>query len=163
MQMQTILTPELAQAVFAQPLMPQPKQPVELACQIYDLYPRKVARKAAIAAILKALRKVPGMTLMERTKAYAEAKAGADHQFIPHASTWFNQERWDDDPAEWRVGQSPKVNGWDRIRDEKRLDRLRARNKEIKSQYWDLQTWAADDVAEFNRNVAEIKELKAKQ
>jgi hypothetical protein len=39
------------------------------------------------------------------TKAYASARNG-DVAFVPNPSTWFHQERFNDDPATW-VRQQP--------------------------------------------------------
>ncbi len=72
---------------------------------IYDAYPRKVARSAALKAINAVLR--GGMAfdaLLARTRAYASATAhwtAHDQQFIPHPATWFNRGSFDDDPATW--------------------------------------------------------------
>jgi hypothetical protein len=83
---------------------------------IYDAYPRKVARPAALKAIARALKKVAPEKLLELTQAYAKAVEGDDPQFIPHPATWFNQERFNDDPKTWRraadkrTGRSSSLN-----------------------------------------------------
>jgi hypothetical protein len=64
---------------------------------VYEAYPKKVARGAALKAIAKALKAVPFETLLARTKAYAESVSGSDPKYIPHPATWFNQERYLDD------------------------------------------------------------------
>lgn len=80
--------------------------------EIYELYPRKVARVAAVKAInavLAASEPEMKARLLERTRAYAEAVAKwspADRQFVPHPATWFNRGSFDDDPSTW-VRQSP--------------------------------------------------------
>jgi len=74
---------------------------LKLAESILAAYPRKVARKPALQAITKALKKNTVDYLLERTTAYAAAVAGKEQQFIPHPTTWFNQERFNDDPQEW--------------------------------------------------------------
>jgi len=71
---------------------------------IYSEYPRKVGKSAALKAITAVLKSKDADFLIERTKAFSAATAtwpAADHQFIPHPSTWFNQGRFDDDPTEW--------------------------------------------------------------
>lgn len=70
--------------------------------QIYALYPRKVARPDALRAIQKAMAAFGFEFLFERTQAYAAAVNGKDPQFIPHPSTWFNQERFNDAPETWK-------------------------------------------------------------
>lgn len=72
-----------------------------LAESIYEEYPRKVAKKDALKAILKALKSHPAEYLLERTKTYAAAVAGSEMGFIPFPATWFNKERFADDPSEW--------------------------------------------------------------
>ena len=78
--------------------------------EIYDAYPRKVGRAAALKAIKGAINKVPTHTLLQATRDYATAvktwaptarytACGSDT--VPHPATWFNQERWTDDRSEW--------------------------------------------------------------
>lgn len=69
--------------------------------RIYGVYPRKVGRPVALRAIARAIAKVGFAELLNRTAAFAAAVAGKDPQFIPHPATWFNQERFADDPATW--------------------------------------------------------------
>jgi len=72
---------------------------------IYALYPRKVARASALGAIGRALRRHSADTLTAAVTAYAAAVAEyseAERQFVPHPASWFNGERFLDDPAQWR-------------------------------------------------------------
>jgi hypothetical protein len=69
--------------------------------EIYEAYPKKVAKPAALRAIRHALAKHPFDFLLERTRRYAQT-CNSPAEFIPHPSTWFNQERFNDDPATWR-------------------------------------------------------------
>jgi hypothetical protein len=89
---------------------------------IYQQYPRHVGKAAALKAIRVALRGIasrlgapsdPAAWLTERVKRYADARAGQDPQFTPHPATWFNQGRFDDDPAEW-VRRGCEANGGQR-------------------------------------------------
>lgn len=76
---------------------------------IYNHYPRKVGKPAAIKAINKALKKTPVDTLLKLTKAYNKARQGQPALLTPHPATWFNQERYNDDPSTWRsVEPEPK-------------------------------------------------------
>lgn len=68
---------------------------------IYTTYPKKVGRPAAIRAIRRALAKHGFDFLLERTRLYAQT-CNTPVQFIPYPSTWFNEERFNDDPATWR-------------------------------------------------------------
>lgn len=90
--------------------------------EIYEHYPRKVGRAGAIKAIAKAARSLldddrheePLAFLMDRVTAYARSPAGQPpptgcNDYRPYPATWFNNARYDDDPAEWE-----KPNGIDR-------------------------------------------------
>lgn len=76
---------------------------------IYEAYPRKVGRGKALEAIRKAMRRLvdrgqpaPAAWLLARVRAFAASPAGQAGQYTPHPTTWFNQERYDDDDAEWQ-------------------------------------------------------------
>jgi len=87
--------------------------------EIYNAYPRHVAPGAARKAIEKVLDGgVPYETLLDRTRAYARAKEGCDKKYIPHPSTWFNQERYADDPDEWRKERGGRTSEQVNIRNE---------------------------------------------
>jgi hypothetical protein len=85
---------------------------------IYRAYPKKVGKPVALKSIERALKTVaaekihndPAAYLLERTQAYAAARAGAEEQFTCNPSTWFNQSRFNDDPSTW-VSQTRKANG----------------------------------------------------
>lgn len=82
---------------------------------IYAAYPKKVGRPTAIKAIEKALSKFSAPILLEKTKSFAAARAG-NLEFVPHPATWFNQERFNDDPSTWK----PSINGAAGVRAKKR-------------------------------------------
>jgi hypothetical protein len=81
---------------------------------IYQAYPRKIGKKAALKAIAAALRSDselprqsphPSYCLLRLTQAYAAAVAtwpAKDREFIPHPATWFNRGSYLDDPQEWQ-------------------------------------------------------------
>lgn len=72
---------------------------------VYLAYPRKVGKGKALKEIGKALDRGHSLDLLaQRTKEFAAATASwpaEDRQFIPHPATWFSQDRFLDDPAEW--------------------------------------------------------------
>ena len=90
----------------------------ERAC--YLAYPRHVAPAAAIKAIRKAVDRLrrgcdeyvamdsetARRFLWKKATEYARSPAGqkppGPEDFRPHPATWFNQERYFDDPAEWQ-------------------------------------------------------------
>jgi len=76
--------------------------------QVYEAYPRKIARPKAIKAIIKAIKAHGGSAILLATQSYAAAVSGKEKQFIPHPSTWFNEERYNDDPETWRHESKPE-------------------------------------------------------
>lgn len=103
-------TPELSTPVHKSPRQSTSVRDNELLLQIYNAYPRKVARKDALAAIEKSLKKITPEKLLELTKQYANA-IGTPDQFTPHPATWFNGERFNDDPKTWKpAGAAGKPN-----------------------------------------------------
>lgn len=82
--------------------------------EIYQAYPRKVARPAALKAIVKALAKIPFVTLLEKTQLFSAAWVGAPKEelvYCPHPATWFNGERYNDDPSTWRRSSNRETLG----------------------------------------------------
>jgi hypothetical protein len=77
--------------------------------RIYAEYPNKVGKPDALRAIERCLKNYSADFLLERTVAFAKARRG-DVSFCPHPSTWFNQERFNDDPSTWtpKTGDEPK-------------------------------------------------------
>lgn len=75
---------------------------IEKALEIYDAYPRKVGKPAAVRAIIRAMKSHPCGKILAVTRIYAEARRGEDAAFTPHPATWFNQERFNDAPETWR-------------------------------------------------------------
>jgi len=66
--------------------------------QIYQAYPKHVGKGQAFRAIKAALKKIHSSSLLDAVNRYSVSVAGKDPQFIPHPSTWFNGERWLDEP-----------------------------------------------------------------
>ncbi len=73
--------------------------------QIYQAYPRKVGKRAAIPAIQRALERCQygHDWMLARVQRYADSPAGKAGRFTPHPATWFNDGRYDDDQKEWQV------------------------------------------------------------
>ena len=63
----------------------------------WNMYPRKLGKKKAREAYVKATANHGVDLINEACTDYAMSIDGKDPKFIPHASTWLNQERWDDD------------------------------------------------------------------
>jgi len=93
------------------------KETIEDAEKLYLVYPRHENKKTAVESICKALDKISFDVLFEKVSIYAECMKNAEKQFIPHPSTWFNQERWDDDIKDWQVTSAEqKISGADAIK-----------------------------------------------
>lgn len=75
--------------------------------EIYEAYPLKRAKPDALRAIGKAATKHPHAFLLSQTQAYAAARNG-DMSYVPNPATWFNQERFNDDPSTWKSGKNGK-------------------------------------------------------
>ncbi len=86
--------------------------------EIYCAFPRKVGKPNALKAIRVALSKTGFDELLQKTKDYANARNG-DVAFCPHPATWFNQERYNDDPSTWVRDDNTKTSKpkkpWDTI------------------------------------------------
>ena len=68
-----------------------------------EYYPRKIGQGDAKASFVKAVKKTGDEYLIiEKAVAYANhcIKTLKDPKFIPHAATWLNQGRWDDELEE---------------------------------------------------------------
>jgi len=83
--------------------------------QLYERYPRKVGRRAALNAIRKAMgRLMDGEAgtklnpeqafqfLLAQVSTYAEARHDQDPTFTPRPATWFNRSSYLDDSSEWQ-------------------------------------------------------------
>ena len=71
----------------------------------WSLYPRKIGKKAAEAKYRAALKTVDAETLRSAIEAQAKrwARARTEEKYIPHATTWLSQGRWDDEQAKPRA------------------------------------------------------------
>ena len=66
--------------------------------KIYNAYPRKKGKGQAVRAIRSAIKKIEPVLLLEAVHKYADSVAGQAPQYIPYPATWFNGERWLDEP-----------------------------------------------------------------
>lgn len=83
------------------------KEVAEMALRIYDAYPRKIGRPNALVAIRKSIVKITAEKLLLLTQQYAKARIGEPDQYTPHPATWFNGERFNDDPKTWKSNVAP--------------------------------------------------------
>jgi len=78
--------------------------------RVYQAYPRKIGKQKALKAITKALSAIAARNgsvdavawMVERVQRFARSAKGQAGEFCPHPATWFNEGRYDDDPAEWQ-------------------------------------------------------------
>ena len=75
----------------------------------WKIYPRKIGKGLARKAYEKALKKNGVEKINSAAVVFAENSKSKDPKFIPHPSTWLNQERWDD------VIDAPKDIGIDQM------------------------------------------------
>lgn len=104
------VTRDVTKAPFPAPFPPNPPIPTPTRKEIstrargwpefWLAYPRKVGKGAAEKAYSKALALIGGpdppgalLAALERVK-----PTWTEPQFIPHASTWLNEKRWEDEP-----------------------------------------------------------------
>lgn len=66
----------------------------------WQVYPKKVGKGQARIAFRSALKKATKDELIAAAQAFAQQHAATDKQFIPHASTWLNGERWLDESSQ---------------------------------------------------------------
>jgi hypothetical protein len=125
--------------------------------EIYDVYPRKIGKPHALKAIKLALKKTPYAILLQRTKDYHKIiceclsrDSGVVH-FVPHPATWYNQERYKDDPSTWELhpGNMRNINNL----------RLERRLQEIKTELQQHSDPPEALVKEYNDTRARIAQL----
>ena len=63
----------------------------------WSTYPRKIGKGSSKTAFEKALTKATYEEIMDGCRLYAESGNLPEMQYIPHPTTWLNQERWADD------------------------------------------------------------------
>jgi hypothetical protein len=80
--------------------------------EFWKLYPRTAGKGAAAKAYDNARKVIGYAPLLERVKEFASdpnLPTGDDAQFIPHASRWLNERRWEDGPLPVRRGAQQPV------------------------------------------------------
>ena len=66
--------------------------------EFWELYPRKMGKGEARGSFQKAVNRHGLDVVMDGVRRLASDPNLPAPQFVPRASTWLNQERWDDDP-----------------------------------------------------------------
>jgi DNA-binding transcriptional ArsR family regulator len=68
--------------------------------EFWTHYPRKIGRAAAAKAFAKAAKKHKTDDILFGLSQQIDTMKSKDQQFIPHAATWLNAERWTDEPEQ---------------------------------------------------------------
>lgn len=66
--------------------------------EFWQLWPRREGKANAVKAWQKATKKISESELVEKARAYVTSPTVPEKQFVPHAATWLNGERWNDEP-----------------------------------------------------------------
>ncbi len=122
---------------------------------IYQWYPKKVGRGAALKAIKNAMKDASVEMLTAAVKAMAEAwKDQESKQYCPNASTWFNQKRYTDPFESYRPQIHRNGNGLSGIDKsilQKEKDLIVSRLATLRSQYDGHQSWSEKDKLEAGK------------
>ena len=90
--------------LFSETEEPQKTEPADdLFDQWWNLFPKRSGtnpKKSARASFKRAVKVIGFEVLCDATRRFAESRQGEDPKFTPMASTWLNQERWE----EWLLG-----------------------------------------------------------
>lgn len=97
--------PEPGTRASAAPTAPRENDPFE---QFWSLYPRTEGRKPAQASFVKALNRTTFADLMAHLHRQLRDPDCPDSGYWPHAATWLNQDRWNDQFTPRRNGHTPK-------------------------------------------------------
>ena len=127
---------------------------------IYAAYPRKVARKLAMRAIIRAMEKTPAELLFQLTKSYSEARRGQDENYTPHPATWFNQERFNDAPETWRPKAAPEVKQENATPAWKKLEILKDQVQKFTAQNPHPDRWTNEQRETLKKKRIEIKKME---
>jgi hypothetical protein len=80
----------------------------EFESEFWPIYPHKVGKPVAMASFLKARQRAPLDVIIPGLRRYV---AKTDDRPWCNASTWLNQDRWNDEPAVVPRGQAPPQRG----------------------------------------------------
>lgn len=79
---------------------PVKEEPLESSAAPFDafwaVWPRKDAKKNALAAWAKAVKNTNPQVIVDAAVAYASSPYVPEVRFVPYAATWLNGERWND-------------------------------------------------------------------
>lgn len=96
----------------------------------WNVYPRKVAKKAAEVAFLKAAKHTPVATIISAAARYAKDENRVE-AYTAHPATWLNAHRWLDDPLPVR----------EKSLDEKKAEELRLARQKSEREREESRKW----------------------
>lgn len=94
----------------------------------WSIYPRKVAKQAALKAWEKALQVADAQTITEGARRYAD-DPNRHPSYTAHPATWLNAHRWDDEPLPPR-----ELSKEEQLAIEKKKNEARRKQEEEQSQ-----------------------------
>lgn len=75
--------------------------------RFWKLYPRKLAKEAALKAWKTAIQKTDCETIISAAAEFAKSDAGNAGNYTPHPASWLNAGRWADDREAWKDKEKP--------------------------------------------------------
>ncbi|STD70279.1 hypothetical protein [Corynebacterium renale] len=66
--------------------------------EFWNTFPRRVGKRKAEAAFIKACGRAPVEDILAGAQRLADDPNLPEKQFVPHPTTWLNRDGWDDDP-----------------------------------------------------------------
>lgn len=94
----------VARGKTTKPKPPKVVAPDPLFEEFWGIYPRKIKKKVARDAWDTATVTVDPREVINAVIRYAASRRGEDSRYTAYASTWLNQERWNDEPEYVRNG-----------------------------------------------------------
>lgn len=123
------------------------KEEIETASEIYEAYPKKVGRKNAISAIVKAIRAHDPREVLKATQAFSRATEQwpqSERRFIKHPQGWFNGEHFFDDQSLW-------VRETDVKQETHTIRSIEERMQQLVDKYHGFSEWSPEHKEEMKR------------
>lgn len=79
--------------------------------EFWSLYPRRVSKRTAQKAWDKETKQTAPEVIISGLRRQLLFLQSRDVQFIPHAATWLNQGRWEDETQPVNRAAAPRRNG----------------------------------------------------
>lgn len=125
--------------------------------RFWIVYPRKIAKPAAAKAWKQAVCRADPEAIIAAAKEFSATPKGQAGEYCPHPATWLNQERWNDDRAEWNRVRDAKPNGAPSAADRAKDDAARRRQRE--EQQARLDKLDAERAATLRKKLPPINEV----